>query len=125
MLDDHLINIKSSEDTIRDWWKKKRLNYNVIIGSFGIVVMIVEAVILKQMLFEFLQFLPFIILFGILANLCYYIGQILELYIYQSYTEMHNKTIGPKIFWIGIIFSISIIIWIQYIVFLKGTSTPF
>lgn len=82
------------------WWEKKRLLYNVIVGLTGVLVLLSIPV-------HTFHDIPGVILFGILANLCYSAGFLLEAAVVHY---LKKGMIFAKwrviLFWSGLIFSV-------------------
>jgi hypothetical protein len=114
----------------KEWWRKKRLNYNVGLILSGILafilyVIVVEFVVMKSeknwegelTIFSIIfQGIGYLIMIGI-ANLFYYLGSLSELIIEPENPEKYrNLTYGIG-YWFscGIPFLIPIILFIEFI----------
>ena len=82
------------------WWEKKRLLYNIIVGITGAVVMFSLPV---HTFFDIIS----VILFGILANMFYTLGFLLEVIMAHYFKkDMIFEKWRPVLFWTGVIFSV-------------------
>jgi hypothetical protein len=122
MLDDHFIYSKTSELKIKLWWKNKLILYNIIVGFFGVLIVAVETIFLNHSLFWWLKLLPGIFSFGILANMGFYLGQKLELNIFKLYPNYYSQDLARTIFWIGTIFSVFVLFWVEFQILERANS---
>jgi len=90
------------------WWEKRRLFYNLAVGITGLMCLL-----LNPFLFTY----PLgILIYGILANLCYSLGFFIELvtkYYFKSKMDFTEKR--KMLFILGVISSILLTIGIAYI----------
>jgi uncharacterized membrane protein YdcZ (DUF606 family) len=114
MLDEYFINKGNQENEIEQRWKTKWLPYNLIVGVFGVLVVFTEITCLGQTTYHAFRFLPGIIFFGIMANLFYYMGVIIELFVYKNYPSLHFGRFGEYLFRIGTLFSIFIMLELEW-----------
>ncbi|MDX1494853.1 MAG: hypothetical protein R3253_12370 [Longimicrobiales bacterium] len=125
---------KRSVGSILGWWEKRRLPYNLIVGTAGAFA---------TATFIFLAWLPPfsfggqlspeilipITIFGVMANVCYTFGSVLEILAHKIWGR-DVLPIGPALFRMGLTFSVglallpallSVIIWVarvlDYLVF--------
>lgn len=97
------------------WWEARRIPYNLIVGSVGIITCIIIAIIGMGSYFFFNSdfglpgsplFAVFgIIIYGFLANLCYTGGWIAELIVRRAWPEEADK-FATRTFLLGLFFSI-------------------
>lgn len=90
------------------WWESRRLAYNAIVGSTGIVAlgtMYIASVLPPQMP---MHFPPAIILvYALAANLCYSLGWGLEMVARAVWGEQAPE-LGPALFRQGLAFSVGL-----------------
>lgn len=96
------------------WWERRRLAYNVIVGTAGVVSLgtafvfaalpPMGAVITPPLL---TGVLPGIVIFGTLANVCYLFGPATEVLIQKLWRDQVLPT-GPALFRIGLTFSVGL-----------------
>jgi Zn-dependent protease with chaperone function len=97
------------------WWEARRIPYNLIVGSAGIVTcVVVIAIAAAAEIFFHSEFgLPDpplfailgIILYGILANVCFTGGWITELF-FRRYSPREADRFAINSFFYGVIFSV-------------------
>lgn len=92
------------------WWESRRLLYNGIVGAAGLVtltvVAIADATIPGHGGFGPGALLP-ILAYGVLANVCYTLGPIIELTLERVWKD-RLLPIGPALFRQGLAFSIGL-----------------
>lgn len=128
--------IDRASDVIR-WWESRRLFFNMVVGCTGIItciLLIVCAFMADSTVGEPIG-LPDgpllgvfgVLLYGILANICYTGGWISELLVSATSKAKSSTSFGLKVFRIGLIFSIfvtlcpAVICWLVFaIALLKG-----
>jgi hypothetical protein len=99
------------------WWEKRRLFYNVAVGSAGLVTMI-PATIVVSLLEGRLVLEPWIgaAIFGVLANVCYCLGPTVEILS----TKIWGRTVlpvGPSLYRMGLTFSVGLALLPMLLVF--------
>ena len=91
------------------WWERRRLAYNVWVGSAGLVSLGVWSVLAAIVGGEFVT--PYLLLpsaaFGLLANLCYLLGPATELLIHALWGRRVLPA-GPTLFRMGLTFSVGL-----------------
>jgi hypothetical protein len=93
------------------WWEKRRLVYNLIIGSTGILCIFILS------LLPFLSIIDLfgVILYGIIANMFYSLGFLIEVatkHYFRSKIDFTEKR--KALFGIGLILSILITIGLSF-----------
>ncbi len=91
------------------WWESRRLHYNVIVGGTGLVSLG------TSMLFVSLPPNPLpvgsllfpVAAYGIMANMCYFLGPAVEIAIEKLWRGKVLPT-GPTLFRMGLTFSIGL-----------------
>jgi hypothetical protein len=99
------------------WWEKRRLFYNVAVGSAGLVTMI-PATAIVSILEGRLVLEPWIgaLIFGVMANVCYCFGPLVEILI----AKMWGRTVlptGPALYRMGLTFSVGLALLPMLLVF--------
>jgi hypothetical protein len=103
------------------WWEKRRLIYNLIVGATGVVCIIILS------LFPFLELIDLagIVIYGIVANMFYSLGFLIEIasrYYFKSkmdFTERRKTLFGIGLT-LSILITIGLTIWYAFIL-----SSPF
>ncbi|MGH7615852.1 MAG: hypothetical protein ACREPM_01340 [Gemmatimonadaceae bacterium] len=94
--------------SIIGWWESRRLTFNLIVGGAGLLTLGALRLIFwlpPQMPMPFLG--QPIILFGVMANVCYTFGWMLEASA-QRFWGDRVRPIGPALFRQGIAFSVGL-----------------
>ena len=95
------------------WWESRRLKYNLIVGSAGLVSTALVTVLtflppdahgLKGPIGEVV---PIAIVFGIAANVCYTLGPAVELALEKLWGRRALPA-GPTLFRMGLTFSVGL-----------------
>jgi hypothetical protein len=94
------------------WWEERRVAYNLIVGAAGCAT-----IALTTLLFAipgiqggappFAVILGGAVLYGVLANLCYWLGPLTELACYRLWGAEAPRA-GPALFRQGLIFSVGL-----------------
>jgi len=92
------------------WWESRRLAYNAIVGAVGIVSFCVYAALVYAFIIkpgEDDGFGPLVpaIAFGVLANVCYTLGWIVESSLLVV-RRRGSPSLGPRLFKAGVMFSL-------------------
>ena len=86
------------------WWEKKRIYYNIAVGAAGIIVLAFDQSFNPPYLIG-------IIIYGIVANLFYSLGFLIETGLkYYSKSEIDFSSRRNTLFWAGLIFSVLLIL---------------
>jgi hypothetical protein len=90
------------------WWEARRLAYNLIVGSAGVVTlgMLGLAVWLEPGGQGFVPWQP-VVAFGVLANLCYLLGPTVEIALHRIWGRT-LLPVGPALFRMGLTFSVGL-----------------
>lgn len=118
---------KRDSMSILRWWEKRRVPYNLIVGGAGTVA--TATFIFFAMIPPFgsvpsLQILIPIGVFGVMANVCYTLGSLVEILTLKIWGR-EVLPIGPALFRMGLTFSVGLallpallilIIWVARIV---------
>lgn len=83
------------------WWEIRRIPYNAILFAIGIASIFTGESLMGQ---EILESSLAILAYGIMANLCYTLGWVIEL-IGRRTDENRARLRGRKQFWVGFWFS--------------------
>lgn len=90
------------------WWERRRLAYNVAVGTAGLISLGTVTVI-GGLLGE--QVTPFpwqpVVVFGVLANVCYLLGPATEVFIEKLWGRTVLPT-GPALYRMGLTFSVGL-----------------
>jgi hypothetical protein len=91
------------------WWERKRLTYNIVVGTAGLsTLLVVNALGLLPPGPRFAVVpLPAIIVFGVLANVFYTAGSVVEV-VFNAWWKDDPPQIGPILFRQGLIFSVGL-----------------
>jgi hypothetical protein len=99
------------------WWEKRRLFYNVAVGSAGLVTMI-PATAVVSILEGRLVLEPWLgaLAFGVMANVCYCFGPAAEILITKIWGRAVLPT-GPTLYRMGLTFSVGLALLPTLLVF--------
>jgi hypothetical protein len=122
MLDDHFIPYPDIKNEIIFFWKKKRIFYNIIVGTFGVLVICFEMIFLNRSLFFLWEVSILSVLFGLFTNICYNLGGIVEKTFYKYFPILCFKDLGLLLFWIGTISNVCFIFFVEYNTYIWETS---
>ena len=93
------------------WWEGRRLAYNLVVGSAGLVTLGVFGVVsvLPWMGFdgERMGFLFAAMAYGTVANLCYFLGPIAEIGLHRLWGRTLLPA-GPALYRMGLTFSVGL-----------------
>jgi len=90
------------------WWERRRLVYNLAVGAAGSVSFVVTSAV--DSLLKGTPHLvpwPFVVLFGLGANVMYLLGPTLEILIHQVWGRTVLPT-GPALYRMGLTFSVGL-----------------
>ena len=97
-----------SVGAILRWWERRRLPYNLIVGSAGLITVAVADVV-----FVFLDpsegLVPWqaVVAFGVAANVCYLLGPTVEILAHKLWGRS-LLPIGPALYRMGLTFSVGL-----------------
>jgi hypothetical protein len=98
------------------WWERRRLAYNVWVGSAGLVS--VSVLIGASLLFgdgvRLTEVLIPTTIFGVMANVCYLLGPTIEILIEKLWGRSVLPT-GPTLFRMGLTFSVGLALFPAFI----------
>jgi hypothetical protein len=103
-----LPDLRRSPVTLLVWWERRRLAYNVIVGTTGLVTLAVIKVlswIPPHMDFDVP--LAAVLAYGLGANLCYAFGFAFELLLQRLWGD-EVAPVGPTLFRHGLVFSVGL-----------------
>ena len=91
------------------WWESRRLEYNLIVGASGVLSLAVVRVMtwLPPDHHGFPFPLAAVIVFGVMANVCYTFGPVVEAAIEKLWGRKALPT-GPTLFRMGLTFSVGL-----------------
>lgn len=93
------------------WWESRRLKYNLIVGGSGLVSL--GAIRLLSSLPPDPLHLPYvlqpILVFGVMANLCYLLGPVAEVAV-EKLSRGKILPTGPVFFRMGLTFSVGLVL---------------
>jgi hypothetical protein len=100
--------VRSTASILR-WWESRRLKYNVIVGTAGVVTLAAIEIIarLPPLSIHRLIFWPGVLAYGIFANLFYSLGFLTEAVMQRAWHE-ETPRVGPALFRQGLIFSVGL-----------------
>jgi hypothetical protein len=120
---------RRSTGQILRWWEARRLPYNLVVGSAGMVTLGVVTVVSllppNPVGVPWLFPWPAVIAFGVLANLCYLLGPAVEIAAERIWGGK-VLPLGPTLFRMGLTFSVGLALlpillvligWVYRIVF--------
>ena len=91
------------------WWESRRLHYNAIVGGTGLLSMGLFTLLasLPPNAHHMGLFLAPIIAYGVLANLCYFLGPTAEIFLEKLFRGKLLPT-GPVLFRMGLTFAVGL-----------------
>lgn len=91
------------------WWERRRLTYNVAVGSAGLLTLSAFALasLWPALHMSILEMLPGVLVFGFLANVCYTAGWLVE-GLMRLLWGQRAPVAGPLLFRQGVIFSMGV-----------------
>ncbi|MFV1986489.1 MAG: hypothetical protein ACC682_04370 [Gemmatimonadota bacterium] len=92
------------------WWEKRRIAYNLIVGGAGLATMglaTVASLLPPDPPRFYFSFVPIVVV-GILANVCYTLGPIVEVATNRFFGRK-LLPIGPTLFRNGLVFSVGVV----------------
>jgi hypothetical protein len=91
------------------WWESRRLKYNLIVGASGLLALSIVEVLswVPPGRYPFSVPLPIIGVFGVMANVCYTFGSVVEVAIEKLWGRKALPT-GPTLFRMGLTFSLGL-----------------
>jgi len=95
--------------SIIGWWEKRRLAYNVAVGTAGVVstgFASLFAILPPNSQWGFPPLMAFLI-FGVMANVCYSFGPATEILIQKIWGDRILPT-GPALYRMGLTFSVGL-----------------
>jgi hypothetical protein len=105
-----------SPGSILQWWERRRLSYNVIVGITGLATLVyvngLELLLGNGMLIprpgaDGPQQIWAIVAYGVMANLCYSLGGVIEAVV-ERWLKRPVYGLGPALFRHGLVFSIGL-----------------
>lgn len=91
------------------WWESRRLPYNLAVGAAGLVSL--TAVALSELLPPISRLPTFplglVVIYGILANICYSVGPVADMVICRKWGRDY-AALGPAIFRYGFVFAVGL-----------------
>lgn len=94
---------------ILTWWESRRLLYNVVVGATGLMSLAFIQLIsfIPPRLPHFVPGWEPIVIYGVLANVCFTFGPVLEIAAQRLWQE-RCAPIGPALFRQGLSFSVGL-----------------
>ena len=96
---------------IINWWEKRRLAYNVAVGTAGVVTIVLGHFFLALPPNGFINtnfgWWPVPIVYGVLANVCYLLGPTIEILIEKIWRGQVFPT-GPALYRMGLTFAVGL-----------------
>jgi threonine/homoserine/homoserine lactone efflux protein len=111
------------------WWESHRLQYNAGLIASGVLAFVFYAVICFAFLPQFsangdVEITPFTMLFQgigyalmmVLANLCYFLGPILEGFVEPRNIPRYRRIAFRLGFWFSVLLPFAILLWLTILV---------
>ncbi len=109
------------------WWEKRRLAYNVAVGTAGLISLGIAGALAALPPLGALIIPPWqgVVVFGVLANVCYLLGPTAEVLIQKIWGRDLLPT-GPALYRMGLTFSVGLammpalvmaLLWVARVVF--------
>ena len=92
------------------WWESRRLTYNVVVGSTGLLSLGVATLFALLPPHPATLGVPWqgVVLYGVLANVCYSGGAAADLALRRWLGHPYGAVIGPALFRYGFVFSVGL-----------------
>lgn len=94
---------RSDWDVVK-WWEARRPVYNAVIGATGLITLGTVAALHPG---PPLMFAAFAVGFGILANVCYTMGPVVDIAV-RRFMKEEAPSVGPVLFRYGFAFSLGL-----------------
>ena len=118
---------KRTVGSIIGWWEKRRLPYNLMVGTAGVFSLAWTTLLVALPPIGATPFFPWqgVVAFGLLANACYLLGPATEILIEKMWGREVLPT-GPVLYRMGLTFSVGLallptlivtILWVAQVVF--------
>ena len=97
--------IRRSPLAVWGWWESRRLTFNVVVGSAGLVTLAANLVLWGAMKGPG----PWLAVaaYALAANACYSLGPVAELLV-QRWLQRDSYGLGPALFRHGLVFSVGL-----------------
>jgi hypothetical protein len=95
------------------WWEERRVAYNLIVGAAGCATIALTTLLLAVPGNfgggnpPFVLILGGAVVYGVLANFCYFLGPLTELAMYRLWGDEAPR-VGPALYRQGLIFSVGL-----------------
>ena len=114
--------IRRSPATLFAWWECRRLLYNVVVGSTGVITLATVLVLdwLPPHVLHIVVPWQAVVLYGVAANVCYSCGFLLEV-LCEGLWRGEVAPVGPALFRQGLVFSVGLTLlplipaWMSYV----------
>jgi hypothetical protein len=95
--------------SVINWWESRRMVYNVAVGAVGLFSLAAMGffAVLPPHADSITFPWPAVLLYGVLANLCYSLGPLADLFIRRVWGERYG-VVGPVLLRYGFVFSIGL-----------------
>lgn len=91
------------------WWEARRLRYNLLVGASGLASLVAVRLVTwlppdpRTLLFDWRP----VVVFGVLANVCYTLGPTVEIALHKLWGNTVLPA-GPALFRMGLTFSVGL-----------------
>ncbi len=96
-----------SVDAIVGWWERRRLFFNLSVGGAGLLSFSAITVVASLATGEIVVPWQGAVLFGVMANVCYLLGPVVEILVHQVWGRT-VLPIGPALYRMGLTFSVGL-----------------
>ena len=112
-----------STPAIIAWWERRRLAYNAWVGAGGLVSL--GTVSLYGLLTGEAEMFPGVLIasavFGVMANACYLLGPVVELFV-ENVWGRRVLPVGPLLYRMGLTFSVGLALFPTLLTVLLATA---
>jgi hypothetical protein len=108
------------------WWESRRIRFNAAVAAAGVVTTGVFALLthLHGMLHGMPIPWPLILVYGVMANLCYSSGWVVECLLQRWFGWDNTYDLGPALFRNGLAFSVGLTLFPMVIMWMAWLFGP-
>ena len=112
---------------ILKWWERRRLPFNAIVGTSGLVTVALTTLIAGAppvIAGGFSFYIAPILIYGVMANVCYSAGSLVEMTLNKLWGA-DVRPVGPALWRSGLIFSVGLTLVFPLIILITAVIVSF